>query len=159
MAITICILPNHYPPPNPSEPVYTVPPPSYRIQPRCQHVSILFRRLFYLTSTLVNGPDLFSRVEFLSDYQFRLGNGFISFLPGLVGQRFHIEGYDSARCTWLFYSIISFLWEGYDSTRWGCMVKLKLAMLGYDLLNFCCCRAFVGFFTNPGKRRNPRYRV
>ena len=37
--------------------------------------------------------------------------------------------------TWPFYLIIPFLREGYDSVRWG-MIKFKMAMLGYDLVNF-----------------------
>ncbi len=54
----------------------------------------------------------------------------------LLNQPFLREkGYDSVRCTWPFYLIIFFLREGYDSVRW-CMIKLRMAMLGYDLVNF-----------------------
>lgn len=42
-------------------------------------------------------------------------------------------GYDSVRCTWSSYLIIPFLRR--DSVRCG-MIKLKMAMLEYDLVNF-----------------------
>ena len=45
-----------------------------------------------------------------------------------------MEGYGSVRLTLSFYLIIPFLREGYDSVRWG-MIKFKMAMLGYDLVN------------------------
>ena len=56
--------------------------------------------------------------------------------------------YDSVRCIWSFYLIVPFLKEGYDSVTWG-MIKFKMAMLEYDLINFCYYMglfSFIGVF-------------